>query len=236
MFQAVSFPDIRPQPEVGPDSVRFVQTAGGRTGVPAPRHVNRPPFVQLAAPTAWTTLALTIYANGNSEYDLVGASPFPRHWIYGQSGDLVAKSGTIDFDEWYRHAFGAHSPWGDEDSPALLTAAETALERELSLSIMGGNRPEIRTLPQGATLVNQGEPGEELFLLLDGVLVVEVNSKVLAEIGPGAVLGERAILEGGTRTSTLRAVTPIKVAVAPADTLDTAALAEVSEGHRREEG
>ncbi len=234
-FQAVPLPDLRPEPEVASDSVRFVQTAGGRTGVPAPRHVNHPPFVQLAAPLAWTTLALTIHANGDSEYDLVGASPFPRHWIYGQSGGLVAKSGTIDFKEWYRNAFGSHSPWGEEDAPAVLTAAETALERQLSLSIMGGRRPEIRTLPPGATLVNQGEPGRELFLLLDGVLVAEVDGKVLAEIGPGAILGERALLEGGTRTATLRAVTTVKVAVADGDSVDRAALAKVSEGHRREE-
>jgi hypothetical protein len=49
-------------------------------------------------------------------------------------------------------------------------------------------------------------------------------------------MGERAVLEGGLRTATLRAVTPVKVAVAAADQVDTAALAEVSLGHRREEG
>jgi hypothetical protein len=236
VFEAVPFPDIRPEPQVVDGGVRFVQTAGGRTGVPAPRRVDRPPFVQIAAPAAWTTLALTIHADGSSEYDLVGASPFPRHWVYGQSGELVAKSGMIDFDEWYRHAFGTHTPWGSEDSPAVMTAAETALERQLSRVIMGGGRPEIRTLRPGDTLTNEGEPGNELFLLLDGVLIAKVGGREVAEVGPGAILGERAILEGGTRTATLRAVTPAKVAVAPADRLDRAALAEVSTGHRREEG
>ncbi|HEX6597450.1 MAG TPA: hypothetical protein VF045_10970, partial [Acidimicrobiales bacterium] len=65
---AVPFPDIRPEPVVGADSVRFVQTAGGRTGVPAPRRVNHPPFVQVAAPLAWTTLALTISADGTASF------------------------------------------------------------------------------------------------------------------------------------------------------------------------
>ena len=236
VFEAVPFPDLRPEPQVSDDGVRFVQTAGGRTGVPAPRRVDRPPFVQIAAPAAWTTLALTIRADGSSEYDLVGASPFPRHWIYGHSGELVAKSGMIDFDDWYRNAFGRHSPWGDEESPAVLTAAETALERQLSRIVMGGARPEIRTLRSGDTLVNQGEPGHELFLLLDGVLIAKVDGREVAEVGPGAILGERAVLEGGRRTATLRAVTPAKVAVASADQLDPAALAEVSAGHRREEG
>jgi CRP-like cAMP-binding protein len=57
----------------------------------------------------------------------------------------------------------------------------------------------------------------------------------LAELGPGAVLGERALLEGGVRTSTLRAATTCKMATAAGDQLDRSALADLSMGHRREE-
>ena len=236
VFQAVAFPDLQPEPEVSEAAVRFVQTAGGRTGAPAPRTVRRPPFVQVAAPLAWSTLALTIRADGTSEWEVPGASPFPRHWIYDHTGALAAKTGMIDFAQWYRTAFGRHSPWGDEDSPALVTLAETALERELSARIMrAGTKPEILRLGAGDVLVKQGDPGDSIFLLLDGVLDVEVNGEKLAEVGPGAILGERAVLEGGTRTATLRAATPVKAARAPAAAIDTAALAEVSRGHRREE-
>ena len=233
---AVAFETLWPEPEVGDGWVRFRQAAGGRTGVPAPRHVNRPPFVQLTAPTAWTTLELTLHADGRQEIGLAGASPFPRHWLYDHDGRLARKSGMIDFTNWYRHAFGEHSPWGDEDSPALATEVETALERQLSASIMrGGRRPRIRKVVAGDALVRQGDSGDELFLLLDGVLAVEVDGERLAELGPGAVVGERALLEGGLRTSTLQALTPCKVAVARADELEPAALAELREGHRREE-
>ncbi|MGH9224578.1 MAG: cyclic nucleotide-binding domain-containing protein [Acidimicrobiales bacterium] len=236
-FPAVPFPDIQAEPEVGPDYVRFVQTAGGRAGMPAPRRVNHPPFIQVAAPLAWTTLALTIRANGGAEFEVLGHSEFPRHWVYGHDGKLAAKSGIIDFDEWYRTAFGHHTPWGDEDSPAVVTAAETALERELSATIMqGGAKPTIRRIKQGEVLVRQGETGRDLYVLLDGVLVVDVDGQEVAEVGPGAILGERAIIEGGVRTSTLRARTAAKVAVAHGDQIDPAALAEISEGHRREEG
>jgi len=58
---------------------------------------------------------------------------------------------------------------------------------------------------------------------------------VLAEVGPGAILGERAALEGGRRTSTLRALTKAKVAVVRPDQLDQAALAELKVGHQRED-
>jgi len=237
VFPAVSFPDIRRQPEITERSVRFVQTAGGRTGLPAPRHVRRPPFVQVAAPLAWSTLSLTIHADGSSEFEVVGASPFPRHWIYDGDGRLVAKTGVIDFDEWYRSAFGSHTPWGAEDSPAVVTMAESALERQLSATIMrSGEVPTIRTFRPGETVVEQGEPGQWIFLLLDGVLLVEVDGDAVAEVGPGAVLGERAILEHGLRTSTLRAVTAAKVAVASAEQVSLDALAELRERHRREEG
>jgi hypothetical protein len=234
-FQAVPYPDIRPEPEVSETSVRFVQTAGGRTGVPAPRTVRKPPFVQIAAPTAWSTLTLTINADGSSDFGVVGASPFPRHWIYDHAGKLAAKSGLIDFKGWYKEAFGKHSPWGDEDSAALVTEVESALERQLSAQIMGGAKPRIRKVKAGKTLVEQGEEGNELFLILDGVFSVEVDGEPLADLGPGALVGERAVLEQGKRTSTLRAVTASKVAVASADQIDPDALVAVSEGHRREE-
>ena len=73
-----------------------------------------------------------------------------------------------------------------------------------------------------------------MFLVLDGVLVSEVDGQPLAEYGPGAILGERAVLEGGVRTSTLRAVTKCRVAVAHGDQLDRKVLEEISHGHRHE--
>ena len=75
-----------------------------------------------------------------------------------------------------------------------------------------------------------------MYLLLDGVLQVEVDGKALANVGPGAVLGERALLEQGRRTSTLRALTPCRVAVVRPEQVDPSALMELATGHRREKG
>jgi hypothetical protein len=234
--RAVPLPDLRPEPEVGDGWVRFTQTAGGRTGVPAPRPTRKPPFVQYFAPIAWTTLELTIWADGRHEGKLVGASVFPRHWVYSDDGKLEAKSGLTDLKNWLGTAFGDRTPWGETDSPALVTAVETELERQLSTELMqGGARPDVVRLDAGRTLVRQGEPGEDVFVLLDGVVAIEVDGESLAEIGPGAVLGERAALEGGVRTSTIRTVTPCRVAVARADQIDRERLARLAEGHRREE-
>jgi hypothetical protein len=235
-FQAVQLPDLQRDPEQGDGWVRFAQTVGGRTGLPAPRRVRRRPFIQWQAPLVWTTLSLTLHADGRAEFAMTGASRFPRHWVYDGDGQLSHKSGLTDYRDWYRKSFGRHSPWGDEDSAALVTAVETALERSLSVQLMHGSaKPRIKRLRAGDALVRQGEPGTELYLVLDGVIRVERDGERLAEYGPGSLQGERAHLEGGVRTSSLIAVTACKVAAVDAGQFDRSALEELSGGHRRED-
>jgi hypothetical protein len=235
-FQPVQLPDLQHDPGQTDGWVRFVQTTGGRTGMPAPRRVRRRPFVQWQAPTVWTTLSLTLYADGHADFDMPGASRFPRHWVYDRDGRLARKSGLADFSDWYRKSFGRYSPWGDEDSPVLVVQVETALERALSVQLMHGDaKPRIDRLPAGATLVRQGEQGSDVYLILDGAIRVERDGERLAEYGPGALVGERAHLEGGTRTATLVAVTPCCVAAVDGGQLEHSALEELSGGHRREE-
>lgn len=233
---AVPLDDIRAAPAIGPGIVRFTQTAGGRTGVPAPRTVRRPPFVQYHAPIAWSTLQLTLHVDGRVESQLIGASPFPRHWVYGTDGAVTAKTGIINYKDWYKDAFGDHTPWGGIDSPALVTAVETALERELSHAIMrSGRAPSIRHYGAGEIICRQGDEGDELFLVLDGVISVEHDGRELAQFGPGTVTGERSVLEGGYRTSSNRAVTPVKLACVPAADINREKLTRLAAGHRQEE-
>ncbi|MGH2750233.1 MAG: cyclic nucleotide-binding domain-containing protein [Actinomycetota bacterium] len=232
----ISLPDLRPDPIVTAESVTWRQTAGGRPALPAPRRVKHRPFVQLRAPVVWTTLELELLADGTAEGRLVGSSPFPRHWVYDASGDLVAKSGLIDFDQWYHHAFGGVTPWEAVDRDALTTEVESELERHLSRSIMGSEHPtKRRRLRAGEVLFRQGEEGSDLFLVLDGVASVEVDGKLVAEIGPGAVMGERAVLEGGRRTATVTAVTPLRGVVVPPEVVEPEHLEQLSGDHRREE-
>lgn len=234
-FLAYPLPEIRRATQLSPTSVRFEQTAGGRTGVPAPRRVKHAPYFQFLAPLAWSTVAVTLHADGSQVHEIGGASPFPRHWLYDASGALSHKSATIDYHEWSISAYGRHTPWGDSDSPALVSAVETALERQLSMHIMrAGRQPELRRLKPGDRLTSENEIGNEVFLLLDGVLRVEVGGEAIAELGPGAVLGERATLESGRRTATLVAATPCLVAVADPASIDTDMLRSIAQHHRRE--
>jgi hypothetical protein len=231
-LRAIGLPELQPEPVVEDTSVQFVQTVGGRTGVPLPRPVRHAPFVQWRAPIVWTTLAMTIHADGRTDLELAGASTFPRHWVYDNDGALSLKSGVTDQKSWVAESFGDRTPWGDQDSPVVVAAVETDLERQISADIMEpGGKLEVRRLEEGAVVTRQGEPGDELFLLLDGILVVEVDGERVAEVGPGAVLGERALVEEGLRASTLVAITPVRLAVANVDVIDLRRLKELARHH-----
>lgn len=231
-FLGYSLPVLRADPVVEADRVVLTQTVGGRTGVPLPRPVSRPPFVRYHAPIVWTTLRLTLTRDGERLVELAGASAFPRHWVYDSDGTLVLKSAVTRLQDWLNESFGPRTPWGDSDSPALTVAAESAAERAVSSHIMrSGARSEVQRVAQGTTLVTQGEEGTDVHLVLDGVLDVEVDGCVVAELGPGAVMGERAALEGGRRSATVVARTDARLVRVPVTALEPEALRQVAEAH-----
>jgi len=219
-FPAVELPVIQPEPEVADGEVRFQQTVGGRIGLPAPRTLDGKPYFHVGSATAWTTLELVLRADGSTERRLVSSSPFPRHSVYDADGLLVDEQGANDYESWHRQTAGA-SPWSDD-------VAGAELDRELDrIALRNGARLQRRRLGRGETLVEQGEAGCDMFLVVDGVLDVEVDGVVVAQVGSGALLGERAVLGDGRRTATLRAVRASRVAILQQETIDGSRLAEL---------
>jgi CRP-like cAMP-binding protein len=59
----------------------------------------------------------------------------------------------------------------------------------------------------GQMLIEHGKPGAGLYVVVEGQIVVEAREGT-RELGPGSVVGERALLsEDGTRTARVRALT-----------------------------
>jgi Cyclic nucleotide-binding domain len=222
-FAAVEFPVIQPEPELGEGWARFTQTVGGRIGLPAPRPVVGRPYFHIGAVSAWTTLELLIRADGTSETRLVAASPFPRHSLYGADRRLHGVFGALELE------FEEGTPWGEIETPAFAVAVESELERRLAASTLReGAKLVRRRVPRGEALVEQGQPGNELFVLLDGVLDVEIDGEIVAQVGSGAILGEKAVLGAGLRSATLRAVRSSRVAVIRGDEIGRRQLSEIS--------
>jgi len=72
---------------------------------------------------------------------------------------------------------------------------------------------QIAELPAGVDLIREGEPGDALFVILDGEAVIRSNDSELDRVGTGAYFGELAILDGEPRSATVVAATDVKVAV-----------------------
>ena len=62
---------------------------------------------------------------------------------------------------------------------------------------------DIIDLPADRRIMSQGDRGAEMFVLVSGAARVERDGNVLVDAGPGAVLGEIALLDGGPRTATV---------------------------------
>src|SRR2546421_12254684 len=63
----------------------------------------------------------------------------------------------------------------------------------------------------GAVLVEQGKPGTEAYIVLEGEAVFEVGGERKGTIGPGEPIGEMALIDNRPRVGTVRAVKPMKL-------------------------
>jgi CRP-like cAMP-binding protein len=71
---------------------------------------------------------------------------------------------------------------------------------------------EIR-VDAGREVVSQGATGHEAFVVIDGTATVIRNDQQIAEVGPGDYFGELALLDGGPRTASVVARTPMTLLV-----------------------
>ncbi|XP_029926481.1 cGMP-dependent protein kinase 2 isoform X1 [Myripristis murdjan] len=63
-----------------------------------------------------------------------------------------------------------------------------------------------RVYTEGQLVIQEGEPGNYLYVLAEGLLEVSQNGKLLGEMRPGTAFGELAILYNCKRTATVKAV------------------------------
>lgn len=68
-------------------------------------------------------------------------------------------------------------------------------------------------LPAGTTLIKEGSPGREFFVLVEGDVKVTRNGRKLTELGAGSHFGEIALVSDVPRTATVQTLSPIRVLV-----------------------
>src|SRR6476661_8948132 len=67
------------------------------------------------------------------------------------------------------------------------------------------------TLPQGWSPIAERTPADKAYLICEGEVSVRKGGVEIATLGPGAVVGETAIVNRTLRSATIVALTPLKV-------------------------
>lgn len=63
---------------------------------------------------------------------------------------------------------------------------------------------------RGQPLVQEGKSGETFFVLVEGQVRVIRRGRTVARLLPGDFFGEMSVLDGGPRTATVQAETPVR--------------------------
>jgi CRP-like cAMP-binding protein len=68
-------------------------------------------------------------------------------------------------------------------------------------------------VPDGRELITEGDVGHETFVIVEGTARVTRGGETVADVGPGAVVGEMALIDRAPRNASVTATSPMKLLV-----------------------
>jgi CRP-like cAMP-binding protein len=72
---------------------------------------------------------------------------------------------------------------------------------------LAGNEAELLRVEAGKIIFREGDPGDVVYVVLDGRVELHVNGQLVETVEPGGVLGEMALIEQAPRVATATART-----------------------------
>jgi eukaryotic-like serine/threonine-protein kinase len=95
-----------------------------------------------------------------------------------------------------------------------------ALRHELEQLVRGGGWLAERQFAPGEVIVREGEPSEDAFIIVSGDCDVYRDDEHMRRMSAGDVFGEVGLFTRGTRSATVRAVSPVTVLVVTRETFE----------------
>lgn len=140
--------------------------------------------------------------------------PFPSEVQVAPHFAKVSGEALLDAVEKALAHFKAQKPADTLDGPLPKLPLFSELPAEVLQRFLGAL--EVRELAAGRYLAQEGEPGDEAFILVRGLLNVVrgvggPSPALLASLGPGAIFGEMALVSAAPRAASVVAVEPAVV-------------------------
>lgn len=110
-------------------------------------------------------------------------------------------------------AAGSTTPLGDSSTTRVASRIDAICKLPLFQHLSYREQVAVLALAKSrvyepaATVITQGEAGSEMFVIIDGSVMVERDGAKLAELGAGGHFGEMALVDDARRSATVTALT-----------------------------
>jgi CRP-like cAMP-binding protein len=74
------------------------------------------------------------------------------------------------------------------------------------------NEKDVMQVPAGQTIFQQGDAGDAMYVVLDGVVDIVHNGKVIDQVQTGSIFGEMALVDDEPRSASAVASKDVQVA------------------------
>ena len=74
------------------------------------------------------------------------------------------------------------------------------------------NEKDLLDVPAGNVIFHQGDPGDAMYVVIEGIVDIVLGDRVLETIEDGGIFGEMALIDGQTRSADAVARTDVKLA------------------------
>jgi CRP/FNR family cyclic AMP-dependent transcriptional regulator len=77
------------------------------------------------------------------------------------------------------------------------------------------NETDALSFPAGHTIFSKGDPGDAMYVILDGEVELRISQSVIEVLGPGEPFGEMALIDRSPRMATVIAKTACRLVSIP---------------------
>jgi len=82
----------------------------------------------------------------------------------------------------------------------------------MSLADLFRNEPDIVLFSPGDIIIKAGEPGEAMYVILEGNVDIRLGDTSIDVAGRNEIIGEMAMIDQSSRSASVHALTPVRLA------------------------